>query len=355
MTIINTNVKALFAHQSLKVNDRAMTDAMQQLSTGRRINSAKDDAAGLAIGTRMTADLRGIAVAIRNANAGISMLQTAEGALGEISNMLQRMRELAVQSANGTMSRMNREALQAELDQLLAEVDNVAKTTNFNGIRLIDGSSDPVLLQTGVREGEQVKVNIVDARIRSLGLQGFAVEGELTSGRVGNIAGAGGIDLVDDVLINGKPAFAAGALPTDDSAKSLASSINTNVGQHNVKATAYNTLRGTTPTALVFATGDLSVNGVAVSAASSVSELVANINRDVGGVTAVLSPDGRVELSNDNGRDIIVNANSAAGFTAGTYAGYITMESLDGKDIEMYARSDGNGFPGGLGTVADLQ
>lgn len=94
MTIINTNVKALFAHQSLKVNDRAMTDAMQQLSTGRRINSAKDDAAGLAIGTRMTADLRGIAVAIRNANDGISMMQTAEGALGEISNMLQRMRNL---------------------------------------------------------------------------------------------------------------------------------------------------------------------------------------------------------------------------------------------------------------------
>jgi len=94
MTIINTNVKALFAHQALKVNDRSMTDSMNQLSTGKRINSAKDDAAGLAIGTRMTADLRGIAVAIRNANDGISMMQTAEGALGEISNMLQRMREL---------------------------------------------------------------------------------------------------------------------------------------------------------------------------------------------------------------------------------------------------------------------
>jgi flagellin len=352
MTIINTNVKALFAHQSLKVNDRMMTDAMQQLSTGKRINSAKDDAAGLAIGTRMTADLRGLAVAIRNANDGISMMQTAEGALGEISNMLQRMRELAVQSANGTMSRSNREALQAEMDQLLEEVDNVAKTTNFNGIRLLDGTSDPVLLQTGVREGEQVQVKIVDARTRSLGLQGFAIEGEVTSGRVGSVSA---IVAEDDVLINGKPAFAAGSLPADNSAKSLASSVNTNVGQHNVKVAAFNTLRGTTPTALVFATGDLQINGVSVSAASSVDELVSNINRDVGGVTAVLSPDGRVELSNNDGRDIVVDTNSTAGFTAGTYAGYITMESLDGVDIELYARSDGNGYPGGTGTVADLQ
>ena len=143
MTIINTNVKALFSHQALKVNDRSMTDHMNQLSTGKRINSAKDDAAGLAIGTRMTADLRGISVAIRNANDGISMMQTAEGALGEISNMLQRMRELGVQAANGTMSRSNREALQAELDQLVAQIDNVAETTNFNGIKLINGQNNP--------------------------------------------------------------------------------------------------------------------------------------------------------------------------------------------------------------------
>jgi len=102
MTVVNTNVKALFAQNSLQVNNRTLTNAMQQLSTGSRINSAKDDAAGLAIGTRMSADLRGMSVAIRNANDGISMMQTAEGALGEISNMLQRMRDLATQSATGS-------------------------------------------------------------------------------------------------------------------------------------------------------------------------------------------------------------------------------------------------------------
>lgn len=355
MTIINTNVKALFAHQALKVNDRSMTDSMNQLSTGKRINSAKDDAAGLAIGTRMTADLRGIAVAIRNANDGISMMQTAEGALGEISNMLQRMRELAVQAANGTMSRGNREALQAEMDQLIAEIDNVAQTTNFNGIKLINGTNNPVMLQTGVREGEQVQVGVVDGRAKSLGLQGYAVEGEMSSGRVGNIAG---IDATDDALINDKPAFATTTvvpLSNTNAAKVLASAINTNIGQHQVKATAFNTLRGTTPTAESFATGALKINGKDVGAAGSVADLVANINRDVGGITATLSQAGTVELSNDTGEDITIAANSTAGFVAGTFTGYLSLDSLENKGIKLFARSDANGYPGGVGTVADLQ
>jgi len=382
MTIINTNVKALFAHQALKINDRSMTDSMQQLSTGKRINSAKDDAAGLAIGTRMTADLRGLAVAIRNANDGISMMQTAEGALGEISNMLQRMRELAVQAANGTMSRSNREALQAELDQLVLEIDNVAKTTNFNGIKLLDGSTDPIRLQTGVREGEQVQVGIVDARAKSLGLQGYMIEGELTSGRVGRTItvddGLGGTTEVEaltqldnnSVLINGKPAFAAGvdlSTMTADYAENLASAINTNLGQHEVKASAFNTLRGFAPTAQVFEEGALSINGKAVGSASSVEELVSNINRDVPGVTATLSTQGTVELSNDTGAEITISGvrpdgttvgdgeSTTAGFLVGTYQGYITMDSLSGKNIKLFANNDANGFPSGTGTVEDLQ
>lgn len=355
MTIINTNVKALFAHQALKVNDRSMTDNMNQLSTGKRINSAKDDAAGLAIGVRMTADLRGISVAIRNANDGISMMQTAEGALGEISNMLQRMRELAVQAANGTMSRSNREALQAEMDQLVAEIDNVAETTNFNGIKLINGQNNPVMLQTGVKEGEQVQVGVVDARSKSLGLQGFAVEGEMTSGRIGTIAG---IDATDDALINNKPAFASSTavpLSNTNAAKVLASAINTNIGQHQVKATAFNTLRGTTPTAESFAAGALKINGKDVGAAGSVAELVANINRDVGGIVATMSQAGTIELSNDTGEDIVIGATSTAGFVSGTYTGYVSMDSLTNQGIKLFARSDANGYPGGVGTVADLQ
>jgi len=366
MTVVNTNVKALFAQNSLQVNNRTLTNAMQQLSTGSRINSAKDDAAGLAIGTRMTADLRGMSVAIRNANDGISMMQTAEGALGEISNMLQRMRDLSAQSATGSLTSQNRQALQKEMDQLIAEVDNVAKTTNFNGIKLLDGSAASVSLQTGVKEGDQVTVGIEAASSKALGLQGFRVEGQVTSGRVGNAAS--GL-AVDDVLINGYAAFSsapsatssasAAAAPASE-AKNLASAINSNIGNHRVAATAFNTVKGVAPTATVFSAGDIKINGTDISAASSVEELVSNINRDAAGVTATLASDGTIELSNDTGDDINVSGTSAAtmakaGLTSGQYTGYVTLKSMDGSDISVRARSAANGYAGGSGTIADVQ
>jgi len=131
MPVINTNVKSTLASDALRVNERSLSAAMQQLSTGKRINSAKDDAAGLAISTRMTADLRGMSMAMKNANDAISMMQTAEGALGEVTNMLQRMRELAVQSATGSMTSANRKQLQAEFNQLVAEIDNTSRVTKL--------------------------------------------------------------------------------------------------------------------------------------------------------------------------------------------------------------------------------
>lgn len=352
MTVINTNTKALFAQNSLSINNRNLTSAMQQLSTGSRINSAKDDAAGLAIGTRMSADLRGMAVAIRNANDGISLTQTAEGAMGEVSNMLQRMRDLSTQAASGSLTLSNRKALQAELDQLVAEIDNVAKTTNFNGIRLLDGSAKAVSLQTGVREGEQVTVGIEAASSKALGLQGFRVEGQVTSGRVGAVSGLA----VDAVQINGKNAFSS-APAAGHAAEKLATAINSNVGEHRVVASAFNTLKGAAPTASVFAAGALDINGDSVGAASSVEELVSNINRDVAGITAVLGRDGTIELSNDTGADIVIvsTAEETAGFTAGTFKGFVTLSSMDGGDISIKAKSTANGYVGGAGTIADIK
>jgi flagellin len=147
-----------------------METAMERLSTGIRINSAKDDAAGLAIALRMTADIRGMAVAIRNANDGISLTQTAEGSLGQINDMLQRMRELAVQSSNGTASADNRAASQLEVTQLKQEIDNIASRTNFNGIKLLDGTAASLNLQTGVNAGDMMTVQIAAAGTKDLGL-----------------------------------------------------------------------------------------------------------------------------------------------------------------------------------------
>ena len=139
MSVINTNVKALTAQKAIQENSRALTTAMERLSSGKRINSAKDDAAGLAISTRMESQTRGLNMAIRNANDGISLMQTGEGAMNEVTDILQRMRELAVQSVNGTNNASDREALNDEVTQLKAEIDRIATTTEFNSQKLLDG------------------------------------------------------------------------------------------------------------------------------------------------------------------------------------------------------------------------
>jgi flagellin len=141
MTYIGTNVAAIRSQNGINKSTMSQNTAMERLSTGKRINSAKDDAAGLAIASRMTSQVRGLSAAMRNANDGISLAQTAEGAMGEVSNMLQRLRELAVQSANGTNSTSDRTAIQAEVTQLLGQVNEVAAKTTFNGTALVDGSA----------------------------------------------------------------------------------------------------------------------------------------------------------------------------------------------------------------------
>jgi flagellin len=153
MSVINTNIKSLISQQALNRNGRALSSAMEQLSTGKRINSAADDAAGLAISNRMTAQIRGLDQAVRNANDGISMIQTAEGALSEVTNMLQRIRELSVQAANDTYSDADRESLQLEVTELIDEIDRIGNNTMWNGMYVFAGdigSAGEFSIQVGV-------------------------------------------------------------------------------------------------------------------------------------------------------------------------------------------------------------
>ncbi len=369
---VNSNIPSLVTQQNLSSSRKEMEQAMERLSSGLRINSAKDDAAGLAITQKMTADVRGLAVAVRNANDGMSMAQTAEGAMGEITDILQRMRELSAQAANGTMSADNRAAIQAEMDQLINEVDNISDKTNFNGIKLLDGSAAVVQLQTGVNTGDTVNLNFNNLSAGSLGLRGFSVEGTLTTGRVGanentSSSPTWGVDVAaDDVQINGYDALTAafdsdtgtaGTFSTSDThlASALASAINLNIGNHRVSASAYNTVTGAAPTASTFAAGDVTINGQDVAASSSVEELVENINRDTFGITAVLNDNGTITLSNDTGNNIVIGDGEEAGFSVTTYTGYIALTSLDGNEIEVVAKQDKNGYVGGSGTVADIK
>jgi len=233
MSVINTNVKALTAQKAIQENSRTLTTAMERLSTGKRINSAKDDAAGLAISTRMEAQTRGLNMAIRNANDGISLMQTGEGAMNEVTDILQRMRELAVQSVNGTNNDSDRVALNDEVVQLKAEIDRIATTTEFNSQKLLDGSFKGKTLQIGDKADQTLKIDIGSLKLKDLGMGSPAGAADaLVGGRtvaIGFTVGAG------DILINDQKFDAIAA--TDD-LEDIITNINTNVD--NVTASGFN-------------------------------------------------------------------------------------------------------------------
>src|SRR3954467_11200000 len=157
-SIINTNVPSLNTQRNLNSSQASLNTSIQRLSSGLRINSAKDEAAGLGIAERMNAQVRGLNVAARNANDGVSLAQTAEGSLGKVGDMLQRIRELAVQSSNATNSSADRGALQQEVSELKSEIDRVSTTTNFNGTKLLDGSFSAAKFQVGADAGQSITV-----------------------------------------------------------------------------------------------------------------------------------------------------------------------------------------------------
>jgi len=236
--VINTNVMSLNAQRNLNSTSSSMATTIQRLSSGLRINSAKDDAAGLAISERFTTQIRGLDVASRNANDGISLAQTAEGAMVEIGNNLQRIRELSVQSANATNSDTDREALNSEVKQLTAEIDRVANQTSFNGTKLLNGDFSGALFQVGADAGQTIGINsIVDANVDSLGKAGFAATQTSTNALASGTATAAGS--FSGMKVNGvtiaKVDVAVGDTGTDVS-KKLAAAINDKLDQTGVYA-----------------------------------------------------------------------------------------------------------------------
>jgi flagellin len=330
---INTNLTALNAQRNLNNTQSTLNKSMQRLSTGLRINSAKDDAAGLAISNRMDSQVRGMNQAARNANDAISLAQTAEGAMNEVTSLLQRMREISVQASNATYSDSDRASLQNEMDQFFEEIDRIADSTSFNGINLLDGSSGTRTIQVGAQAGETVSMTLGSIKTGALHLNGYSAAGELNSGRVGTVTTAG-------LTINGEDVGVA----DDDTAKDAAKAINAKTSETGVSATAYNIVEGngnvTGITDGTAGTG-LTINDDVVSASGSMEELVDNINRDVSGITATLNSDGGITLSNDTGAAIkIVNAGTTTGFTNSTgdgYQGYLALTDDNNEAIEITA------------------
>jgi len=240
--IINTNIASLNAQRNLNASQNSLATSLQRLSSGLRINSAKDDAAGLAIASRFSAQINGLNQAARNANDGISLAQTAEGSLGVISDNLQRIRELAVQSRNATNSATDRAALNTEAQQLKAEIDRVASTTSFNGVKLLDGSFTNQAFQVGANVGETISIGaIANAQSSALGSSSVAqVTGAAASTFTAVTAG--------DLTVNG---VSVGAIAADTNAANRASNIAAAVNSYSSQTGVYATILSSSPTQVV--------------------------------------------------------------------------------------------------------
>jgi flagellin len=376
MTIINTNLSALKAQNGGRMAMMGMERAMERLSSGLRINSAKDDAAGLAIAQRMTADVRGLTVAIRNAGDGISLAQTAETAMGEITNMLQRMRELAVQAANGTMSGEDRQALQVEVSQLKGEIENVANRTNFNGIRLLDGTSKNLTLQTGARAGETVRLGINSTRTSDLGtgeVPGLSATGAFAADAATlstNFSLRSGDLFINGVSIGASVASSdtVSSAGKEASAIAKAAAINAKTAETGVRAVVGTTVaHGAAMTSNTVVGGTITVNGVATqtldfaattNAADRRAQIVNAVNAISGqtGVVAVDTGDDQlgVRFTAEDGRNVVVALTGTltaaeTGVRAGATSGVYSLVSTSGAPIVVSGpATNGATIPGQL-------
>lgn len=323
--VINTNVASLNAQRNLTTSQGQLATALQRLSSGLRINSAKDDAAGLAISERFTTQVRGLNQAVRNANDAISLSQTAEGALGEYGNILQRVRELAVQSANATNSSGDRAALNGEAQQLLNELNRISTQTQFNGQNVLDGSFTAAQFQVGANSNQTISVSIGNAATSALGAYQFNNTTDAVTGTALNQG---------DLTINGVDVGASSTGGADDIAKA----INSVTGKTAVTATATSSITATNNSVrnAGLSSGDLVINGTNIGAVTGSNDiktqgqnLVTAINAKSAatGVTATANGvTGAITLTSATGRTIAVTTNNGN-------AGANRLENATGLEV----------------------
>lgn len=312
--VINTNIQSMTSQNNLSKAQSEQSQAMDRLSSGKRINSAADDAAGLSISTKMSSQVKGLNQAMRNANDGISMMQTAEGALDQSQNILQRMRELAVQSANGTYQEGNRDTMNAEVEQLKAELDRIGESTSFNGLNLLNGEQDSVAIQVGANGGETISVGLTEVSTSTLGV-----------GETGGVSSQGTDAAIGegDLKINGvdigesKAEYdTASSTGNANSAIAKAAAINAHSDETGVTAQANeNVVTGSSMTG-ADADGTFTLNGISMSFQTNADT---NITRK-----------GLVDLINSNAGLTGVTAEDS-----GTDEGGVTLIAADGRNIEL--------------------
>jgi flagellin len=308
---VNTNVSSLNAQRNLSKSGNNLATSMQRLSSGMRINSAKDDAAGLQISNRLTSQINGLGVAQRNANDGISMAQTAEGAMSASTDILQRMRELALQSANGSNSDSDREALQKEVGALQTELTRISDTTSFGSQKLLDGTFGTKNFQVGANANESISMSLSSIAAADIGTNQVTLGGTGLGAAVTGTGNNGVATATTALTITGKDGLATTFASTaDDGANTIASAINAKTANTGVTADA-RTVVSITALSTAGATS-FSLNGSTVSATTSsitdYASLAAAVNEKSGahGVTATVDDTLGLVLTDESGKDITI-------------------------------------------------
>ncbi|WP_180124697.1 flagellin [Rhodoferax sp. BLA1] len=338
---INTNVASLTAQRNLGMSQNSLNTSIQRLSSGLRINSAKDDAAGLAISERFTGQIRGLNQAVRNANDGISLAQTAEGALKASGDILQRVRELAVQSANASNSASDRQALQAEVGQLVSELDRISQTTEFNGAKLLDGSFGTQQFQVGANANQTITAATANLRTNVYGnsqVSGTPASGAAASATVAAASTAFGTNGVvgGTIAINGALGSAAIAVTANDHSKKTAEDINLQTSKTGVTATARTQAQLGFGAAGAYSVTLLSDNATAETVSFSITATAGSdgLSSAVSAINDKSSKTGVVAQLNELGTGIILtNASGntiAVGDTASVNGGAVTVQKLVG-------------------------
>jgi flagellin len=373
---INTNVSSLNAQRQLMSSGQELDKAMTRLSSGMRINSAADDAAGLAISNRQTSQIRGLDQAVRNANDGISLIQTAEGALSESTNILQRMRELAIQSANGIYGDDDRATLDAEVQQLVSELDRIAKTTSFNGQNILDGSLKKVDLQVGSQANQTIAISVAAVDSKTLGMGSLSAD--VVSAEMSLFDSSGAITAANqlsgqDIMINGQN---IGALNTTHTMEDLITNINDNItgvtASSVVELTASSVGTGVLDEAgtdITVVKNDGTTFSFNVANTKNLQEFADKVSSESGGlVSASVGDDGKVSLSTQGAVHMAIDSagQTALGAAANQNAQLIlTSENGDPIKIERgatgtqtdlnrlgFRESDGGGVIESVGMVA---
>ena len=348
MSSINTNISALTAQKSMSDQVAKSEQAIERLSSGLRINNASDDASGSAIASKMEAQVRSLGVAIRNGHDAISMTQTAEGALGEMENILQRVRELAVQAGNSTLSASDRTAIQEEVTALTSEMNSIASSTNFNGVKLLDGTNASVNFQLGPNATDQLNVALESSKASDLGLGASKGANVYTSSRIESTGNDASAIAVDAIKINGQNAVVTQSATlngTSNAAKLLADAINTNTLGHGAVATAYNRVVGAEMGANFNMTASFTVNGITIGVQSSMQAVVDKINQNVQDVNAELGANNSLILFNDSGVAIdVAGTSTGVGLATDDYEGFYKLENVDGSDVKVELGNLANGY-----------